>query len=146
MRRTGADWLRVAAAPALLVLVACGGGSSTSPTTLQESAYAVTAISVAGSDIEVQQPVVITFSADAVAIDTPCNDMGGSIEYGEATLTVGPLALTKMGCEPALMEQDQVIAETMAANPTWQLSNGTLTLTGGDTVITAQSVTADVSP
>jgi heat shock protein HslJ len=146
MRRTGADWLRVAAAPALLVLVACGGGSSTSPATLQESAYAVTAISVAGSDVEVQQPVVITFRADAVAIDTPCNDMGGSVEYGEGTLTVGPLASTKMGCEPALMEQDQVIAETMAANPTWQLSNGRLTLTGGATVITAESATAGVSP
>ena len=33
------------------------------------------------------------------------------------------------------MEQDQVIADALAATPTWSLSGETLTLTGGGTVV-----------
>jgi heat shock protein HslJ len=46
-----------------------------------------------------------------------------------------------MACEPALMEQDQVIADALAANPTWQIADGELTLSGGSTVIVAGAAT-----
>ena len=126
-----------ALAVAALALTACGGGSSSGsdPQSLVDTAYAVTTIAVDGADREVFGPVEIAFTADSISVATPCNGMSGPVTYSETTLTVGALAATKMACEPALMEQDQVIADALAANPAWQLSGETLTLTGGGTVM-----------
>jgi heat shock protein HslJ len=124
-----------------LALTACGGGSSAGgdPQTLIGTSYAVTAITIDGADQEVIAPVEITFAADSISVETPCNGMSGPVTYADTTLTVGALAATKMACEPALMEQDQVVADALAANPTWQVTGGQLTLTGGSTVITADA-------
>ena len=128
------------------VLAACGGSAGSSAVSLPGTPYTVTGIVVNGTDVQVQGPVIMEFGADAVAIDTPCNDMGGTIQYGDSTLTVGPLAATKMGCEASLMRQDEILAQAMGANPSWQASNAELSLTSGDIVITAELVTADVAP
>ncbi len=124
-----------------LALSACGGGSSTGgdPQSLVGTSYAVTAITIDGGNQEVFDPVEISFAADSISVATPCNGMSGPVTYSETTLTVGALAATKMACEPPLMEQDQVIADALAANPTWQVTGSQLTLTGGGTVITADS-------
>jgi len=128
-------------AAAALALSACGGGSSTGgdPASLAGTSYTVTAISIDGGDREVVDPVEIAFAADSISVATPCNGMSGPVTYSETTLTVGALASTKMACEPALMEQDQVIADALAADPTWKVTGSQLTLTGGGTVITADS-------
>ena len=127
-----------------VALAACGGGSSAGgdPQALVGTSYIVTEITVDGATREVIDPVEITFDADTVSVATPCNGMSGPVAYSDSTLTVGALASTRMGCEPALMEQDQVIADALAANPTWQLSSGVLTLTGGGTVIVGDSSAA----
>jgi heat shock protein HslJ len=126
-----------------LALAACGGGSSATsePQSLADTSYSVTTITVDGTDREVLPPVEIVFTADSVNVATPCNGMSGPVTYSETTLTVGALAQTKMACEPALMEQDQVIADALAANPTWQIADGELTLSGGSTVIVAGAAT-----
>ena len=91
-------------------------------------------------------PVEIAFTADSISVMTPCNGMSGPVTYSESTLTVGALAQTKMACEPALMEQDQVIADALAANPTWQVSGEQLTLTGGGTTIVGDNLLQEVTP
>lgn len=127
-----------------LILTACGGGSSATsePQSLADTAYAVTTITVDGADRDVLAPVEIAFTADSISVATPCNGMSGPVTYSETTLTVGALAQTKMACEPALMEQDQIIADALAANPTWQVTDGALTLTGAGTVIVAEPSSA----
>ncbi|MFZ4511925.1 MAG: META domain-containing protein, partial [Candidatus Nanopelagicales bacterium] len=124
-----------------LALSACGGGSSTGgdPQSLVGTSYAVTAITIDGGNQEVFDPVEISFAVDSISVATPCNGMSGTVTYSETTLTVGALASTKMACEPPLMEQDQVIADALAANPTWQVTGSQLALTGDGTVITADS-------
>ena len=132
-----------------LSLAACGGGGSSAggdPQSLVDTAYAVTTLTVDGADREVLGPVEIAFTADTISVATPCNGMSGPVNYSESTLTVGALAATKMACEPALMEQDQVIANALAANPAWQLSGETLTLTGGGTVIAGDNLLSEVTP
>ena len=134
---------------AALALTACGGGGSSAggdPQSLIDTAYSVTTITVDGTEREVLGPVEITLTADTISVATPCNGMSGPVTYSESTLTVGALAATKMGCEPALMEQDQVIADALTANPTWQISGETLTLTGGGTVIVGDNLLAEVTP
>ena len=133
-------------AAAALSLTACGGGGSSAggdPQSLIDTAYAVTTITVDGTNREVLGPVEIAFT---ISVATPCNGMSGPVTYSESTLTVGALAATKMACEPALMEQDQVIANALAANPTWQLAGETLTLTGGGTVIAGDNLLQEVTP
>lgn len=136
MRRSAL--IGTAVAVAALALSACGGGGSSAggdAQSLIDTAYSVTSITVDGAEREVLGPVEVAFTADSISVATPCNGMSGPVTYSESTLTVGALAATKMACEPKLMEQDQVIADALAANPTWQLAGETLTLTGGGTVI-----------
>ena len=136
-------------AAATLSLTACGGGGSSAggdPQSLVDTAYSVTSITVDGAEREVLGPVEVAFTADTISVATPCNGMSGPVNYSESALTVGPLASTKMACEPALMEQDQVIANALAANPTWQLAGETLTLTGGGTVIAGDNLLEEVTP
>jgi len=133
-------------AVAALALTACGGSGGGDPQTLVGGSYVVTSITVDGAEAVVLEPVTITFAADSIAVDTPCNDMGGSISYTDTRLEVGPLASTRMACEPALMNQDGVIAGALAANPTWQVTDGNLTLTGAGTTIVADSAADGVQP
>jgi heat shock protein HslJ len=138
-----------ALAATALALTACGGGGSGAggdQQSLIDTAYSVTTLTVDGNDREVIGPVEIAFTADTISVMTPCNGMSGPVTYSESTLTVGPLAATKMACEPVLMDQDQVIADALAANPTWSLSGETLTLTGGGTVIVGDNLLKEVTP
>lgn len=138
-----------ALAATALTLSACGGGGSSAggdPQSLIDTSYSVTSITVDGADREVLGPVEIAFTADTISVATPCNGMSGPVTYAESTLTVGALAQTKMACEPELMEQDQIIADALAANPAWQLSGEQLTLTGGGTVISGDNLLKDVTP
>jgi heat shock protein HslJ len=135
-------------AASALALSACGGGSTAGgdPQSLVDTGYAVTTITVDGAQREVLGAVEIAFTADSISVMTPCNGMSGPVTYSESILTVGALAQTKMACEPALMEQDQVIADALAANPTWQLAGEQLTLTGGGTAIVGDNLLQEVTP
>ena len=131
---------------AALALSACGGSAGGDPEVLIDASYVVTSIAVGDPERQVLGPVTISFTADSVSVDTPCNDMGASVEYSPSTLTVGPVMATEMACEAPLMEQDQLIADVLAGNPTWQVADGILTLTSGRTVITADSTADGVVP
>ena len=129
-----------------LALSACGGSAAGDPEVLIDASYVVTSFTVGDPERQVLGQVTISFTADSVAVDTPCNDMGASVEYSPSTLTVGPVMATEMACEAPLMEQDQLIADVLAGNPTWQVADGILTLTSGRTVITADSTADGVVP
>ncbi len=125
-----------------LALSACGGGggASADARTLIDTSYVVQTISVEGAEREVLEPVAISFTAQGIGVATPCNPLSGPVTYEGPTLTVGPLVSTKMGCEPALMEQDQVLAQALEGTPQWSVTDGQLTLTGGGTVIVGQAL------
>ena len=135
--------LTIALAASAIALSACGGGGSAgsadSQGELMATPFIVESITVDGTAQEVYPPVAISFAPDAIGVATPCNGLNGSLTFAESTLQVGPLASTKMACEPELMEQDRVIAEALQANPTWEYADGMLTLTGGSIVIVAEA-------
>lgn len=133
-------------APLLVVLAACGGASGGDPETLIDGSYVVTSIQVGDPQRQVLGPVTISFTAESIAVDTPCNDMGGPVSYSSTELTVGPLASTEMACEAPLMEQDQLLADVLSGNPSWQVADGLLTLTSGAYVIVADSTADGVVP
>lgn len=125
---------------AALALTACGGQSEGGGQgELINTPFIIESITVDGTEREVYPPLVISFSPTGVGVATPCNSMNGEVTYSGSTLEIGPLAATKMACEPALMEQDQVVAEALESNPTYEVVDGRLTLIGGATVIVAEA-------
>jgi heat shock protein HslJ len=135
--------LTIAFAGVALALSGCGGGGGDTQGggqgDLINTPFIVEAISVEGADREVYPPLIISFSPTGVGVASPCNSMSGDLAFAGSTLEIGPLASTKMACAPELMEQDQIVASTLEANPTYQISDGRLILVGAGNVIVAEA-------
>jgi heat shock protein HslJ len=50
--------------------------------------------------------ITLRFSPEGVDGNASCNRYRANIEVGEDTLTIGPIAATRMACPPRLMEQE----------------------------------------
>lgn len=82
----------------------------------------------------------------SVGADAGCNSLGGEYEMDGDRLVVNGLAMTEMGCDPALMEQEDWLVDLLTAGPVLALDGDRLTLTSGDTVVSLvdeESVVAD---
>jgi heat shock protein HslJ len=75
-------------------------------------------------------PVTITFDADQVSGTASCNGFGGTYELDGATIAIGDLAMTEMGCFPEeTMQAEAMFAEGIARVDTVTLDGG-LALSG----------------
>ncbi len=122
------------AALATTSLAACGGGSAgePDPAVLYGKSFDVTEMSVGGQTAPAPgSTITVTTLEDSVSINAGCNTMNGEATYTATQITVGPIAMTMMACEQALMDQDLVLGTFFEADPQWSLSEGTLTLTVG---------------
>jgi heat shock protein HslJ len=70
-------------------------------------------------------PVTITFDGDRVSGTASCNGFGGTFEFDGATITIGDLAMTEMGCFP----EETMQTEAMFAGGITRVD--TVTLDGG---------------
>lgn len=82
-----------------------------------------------------EDPISIRFGESDLAAKAGCNTMTGAASIVDGVLEVGQLAMTRMACDPALMEQDQWLSEFLASNPTATINDGTLTLSTSDATI-----------
>jgi heat shock protein HslJ len=80
-----------------------------------------------GEDIPIldSHPVSITFDGDQVSGTASCNGFGGTYGLDGATITIGDLAMTEMGCSP----EETMQAEAMFAEGITRVD--TVTLDGG---------------
>ena len=58
----------------------------------------------------------LTFSAGRVDVEAGCNRGGGAVSATDATLTFGPIALTKMACEGGAMEVERLVSEVLSGD------------------------------
>jgi heat shock protein HslJ len=72
-----------------------------------------------------------TFTADAVSGSSGCNTYNGTYTRDGDTLKIGPLATTRMACDPAIMDQETQFLAALAASTTVQQSGATVTLRNG---------------
>lgn len=86
------------------------------------------------SSVPAGAEATITFGEDgSVAVAPGCNRGSGSFEQGEGTVTVGPLALTRMACEGTRGELEAAVLEVLQAGElTTEIEAGQLTLRAGD--------------
>lgn len=68
-----------------------------------------------------------------VDLEAGCNTGGGTVEMAADTLTFGPIALTKMGCEPGAMAVEGAIVRVLAGTVGYAIQADVLTLDAGDT-------------
>ncbi|NNG20088.1 META domain-containing protein [Naumannella sp. ID2617S] len=130
---------------AILILTACGTGgtpAAPSPSTPGPSTPAANdAAALRGPWRVVEQapvpPVVgkaptITFEEARLGARPGCNTMGGGYRVEGTRLVVERLISTKMACSQDLMDQEQLVAELLAAGPQWSVSGDRLTLSASD--------------
>jgi heat shock protein HslJ len=72
----------------------------------------------------------LVFADGKVAVDTGCNTGSGATAIGEASITFGPVATTKMACEPAAMEVEQLVLAVLAGDVGYSIDADALQLRG----------------
>ncbi|WP_256840673.1 META domain-containing protein [Ornithinimicrobium cryptoxanthini] len=88
--------------------------------------------------------VQLTFEATTLSARAGCNALFGDYAVEEQTLRVGAMGSTEMGCEQALMEQDQWLAAFLEAGPTVRVDGDELTLSGEEAeLVLTDRVVAD---
>jgi heat shock protein HslJ len=129
------------------LLAGCGDdtvdpGASSSPSTPAATAPSLegrTFLSTGSDGFELVEGTVvrIEFRDGALSANAGCNTLGGGYGVDGDTLRIdGSLAMTAMGCEEALMDQDTRLADLLMASPTVALDADTLVLTAADSSIT----------
>jgi len=74
------------------------------------------------------------FEAGTISGNAGCNRYNGSYQLEADTLTIGPLATTRMWCEN-LMDQEQQFLSALEATNRYELTSTTLTLRQNDTTM-----------
>lgn len=72
------------------------------------------------------------FVAGRVEVEAGCNAGGGPVTVAADTLTFGPIALTKRGCEPEAMVAETAVVAVLSGSATYTISADVLTLDAGD--------------
>jgi heat shock protein HslJ len=73
----------------------------------------------------------ITIVDGTAQVGAGCNGGSASVEVGGATLTFGPLALTRKACEPDVMALEQAVVSVLAGEVSYSIEAGMLTLWNG---------------
>jgi len=145
-----------ALAAALLAACTAGGAAVTSPaapsppasppapaTQLDGRTFVSTGLT--GRALVAGTKVTISFRDGQLGASAGCNSMGGAYTLAaDATLALGPMATTEMGCAAPLMAQDEWLGGFLPG-ATVVLSGTTLTLSKGGTTLTmADRATTDL--
>jgi heat shock protein HslJ len=94
-------------------------------------------VTVDGADFQLVPGSRIDLSfVDGLGARAGCNHLFGRYQIDGDTLIVDQMGMTEMGCDPALMAQDQWLIAFLGSRPTFRLAGNDLVLTSGDTVMT----------
>ncbi len=78
--------------------------------------------------IDYAQSVLEIEEAGTVAGSTGCNTMFGQIRQGAGVLKIGPLAVTRKACPPAVMDQERKFVDALNAATDYRSERGKLIL------------------
>ena len=80
-------------------------------------------------------PAYAVFEDGTIAGSTGCNNYTGAYETDGGSMTIGPLAATRMACAEPLMEQEFAYFILMEQVDSYKVSGNDLTLSNGGTVL-----------
>ncbi len=101
-----------------------------------------TIAAVGGTTLPATPPATLSLEPGGrVTGQTGCNRFMGTVSVDGPALTFGPLATTRMACEPPLMEQEAAVLEALAGVTSWFVeSDGALRLTGATELVLTPGV------
>lgn len=115
-------------------LAACGDDSSSgdAPSADDLDGRQFVATEIEGHTIVEGSEVLVSFDDGSISIQAGCNTQNSGYEIADGVLQVELLAATMMACEQPLMDQDQLIASIVTAEPTVELDGDELTISSAD--------------
>lgn len=72
---------------------------------------------------------VLTIANGQMQVEAGCNTGSASVAVTDATLTIGPLGLTKKGCAPAAMAVERAVTSVLSGKVDYTIEADVLTLT-----------------
>ena len=85
------------------------------------------------SSVPMDAVASITIADDGtVAVNTGCNTGSGSVEVTDATLTFGPIAITKKACPPEQTALEASVLSVLQGEVTYTIDGNTMSLRSGD--------------
>lgn len=108
--------------------------SAVQPAELEDTTWTVTGVvaNEAVSSIPMDAEASITITDGQAAIRTGCNNGSTGVEITETTITFGPIATTKMACEPELTELEASVLAALDGEVTYEIAGDNLSLRNGD--------------
>jgi heat shock protein HslJ len=90
--------------------------------------------SIDGPDGSVSAPegAYLQYAEGDVFVSTGCNRGVGSLEVSDDTVTIGPIAVTMMMCEPDVAAWESELLQLLSQPLGWELDGDQLTLTAGE--------------
>lgn len=74
----------------------------------------------------------ITLTDTHVDVEAGCNRGAGTVIITDTTIEFGPIALTKVACDPSVMAVEQAVTRTLAATVTYRIQADTLMIQAGE--------------
>ncbi|GGK93351.1 META domain-containing protein [Nocardia jinanensis] len=130
--------LRIGAALSLLVLAATACSDNEQALTAPEPTpmgHTYISTEVTGAPIPGGGPLTLTFADDRISAEAGCNAHSGAVDLRDHLLHVSDLASTLVGCPGDRAGSDAWVDDLLRADPTWQLDQDRLTLTGKGTTV-----------
>jgi len=123
-----------------LATASCGdeSGSAGGDDVLRDKTFLSTSITEDGKakQLAPKTRVRLEFTDDGrLLADAGCNSMQSPVKTSGGKLEVEDMAMTGIGCDPARHAQDEWLAKTLRAEPSWQLDLDELTITSGGTTL-----------
>jgi heat shock protein HslJ len=113
----------------LLALSACAAGSLGA----RFDGRDLVAEAVNDAPVSGTRPLTLRLENGRASGNAGCNTFSGSYKLSEERLEFGPLATTRMACDPASMEQEARFLATLAAVRSYsRYGNGSLSLIAPD--------------
>lgn len=102
------------------------------PAALEGTVWTITGVIESEAVSSVLGDATIVFADGEVRFASGCNTGFGPAEVSGATIEVGPVASTKMGCPDDLAALEMAITRVLDGTVTAEIDGATLTLTNGD--------------
>ncbi len=113
----------------------CGAGAAVDP--LDGRDFLSTSVTTDGEPFALVDGtrVRLSFADGRLTASAGCNTIGYTYQLDGDTLVVEGGAMTEMGCDPALHDQDEWLSEFLGSRPTVAANGNDLVLTSGGTVM-----------
>lgn len=88
----------------------------------------------------------LTFDGDQVTVEAGCNRGSATVTIDDETITFGPIPLTRMMCEPDVMDVEAAVTGVLDGEVRYRIDGDRLTLDSADTPVAGDAGAAPDEP